>query len=59
MARESLRGFLQLGFFIMVTGLCSALMLPPDSGEFVISVCASGMGGALVAGSIIVWRLMR
>lgn len=59
MARESLRGFLQLGFFIMVTGLCSAWLLPSDSGEFVISVCASGMGLALVAGAVVVWRLMR
>jgi hypothetical protein len=59
MAREALRGFLQVGFFIAVTGACSALLLPPESGEFVLSVCASGVGIALVAGSIAIWRLMR
>ncbi|TVR24492.1 MAG: hypothetical protein EA396_00770 [Anaerolineaceae bacterium] len=59
MIRESLKGFLQIGFFIMVAGLCSALLVPRDSGEFVISVCSSVIGLTLVVGVVTIFRLMR
>jgi hypothetical protein len=59
MARDSLRGFLQLGFFITFAGFCGALYAPSDSGEFVVSVCSSAIGLTLIVGSIAVWRLLR
>lgn len=59
MARDSLRGFLQLGFFITVAGLCAAVYAPNESGEYVISLCSSGIGLALIGGSILLGRLMR
>ncbi len=59
MARDSLHGFLQLGFFILGAGLCSALFQPSDSGEFVVSLCSAGLGLALVAGVVVLWRVMR
>lgn len=59
MARESLRGFLQLGFFLLVAGGITAVLLPPDSGEFVLSVCSSGIGLALVVGAILAYRLLQ
>lgn len=59
MARDSLRGFFQLGFFIGVGGLCSAYYAEPDSGEFVISICSSVIGLVLIGGAALTWRLLR
>jgi hypothetical protein len=59
MAREALRGFLQLGVFITLTGLCSAWLLPKDTGEFGISLCASGIGLVLVIAALVAWRLLK
>jgi len=56
---NALRGFLQLGFFIAVTGFCSAWFLPRDSGEFVVSICAGGIGLTLIIGIVILGRLIR
>ncbi|MFW5708855.1 MAG: hypothetical protein ACOCX5_01410 [Chloroflexota bacterium] len=59
MARDSLRGFLQLGFFIVVAGICSLLAAQPGSGEFIISICVTIMGLMLIGGSVLVWRLLQ
>lgn len=59
MNRDALRAFLQIGFFILIGGLFSAVLQPGDSGEFVISICASGIGLLLIVGAVLVWRLMR
>lgn len=52
-------GFLRLGFFIGGCGLVMALLQPPGTAEFVLSVCSALMGAALVAGVVITARLMR
>lgn len=53
------RGFLTLGFFLTVAGIALAFITPRDSGEFVASVCSAAMGLFLVAGSVVMVRLMR
>ncbi len=57
--REALRGFLQIGAFIGVTGLLLALLQSPDSDEFVVSVCSAMIGGVLMVAAAIVIRLSR
>jgi uncharacterized membrane protein len=59
MTHDALRGFLQLGFFIFAAGLCSAVLQPRESGEFVISICSSSIGLILIVGSVILWRFMK
>jgi hypothetical protein len=59
MARDALRGFLQLGFFIAAAGLCAVIAAPRDSGEFVISVCSTIIGLLLIVGVVVLWRLMK
>lgn len=59
MSPDALRGFLQIGFFVGVGGLVLAFLQPPDSAEFVVSVCSAGIGLALVVGVVIVSRLFR
>jgi hypothetical protein len=54
---SALRGFLGLGLFIGVSGLVLAILLPPDSAEYVISVCSAAMGLTLVALVVIVSRV--
>ncbi|MCS6834809.1 MAG: hypothetical protein NZ750_02185 [Anaerolineae bacterium] len=48
MSRDGLRGFLQVAFFLGGCGLVSALLVPRDSAEFVLSVCSAAMGFALL-----------
>ena len=59
MNRDALRGFLQIGCFIFAMGLCSALAQPRESGEFVVSICSSGIGLLLIAGAVLVMRLTK
>ena len=59
MVRDSLRGFLQIGFFLSAGSLCSVVSVPRDSGEFVISVCSGAIGLTMIGGSILAWRLLR
>lgn len=59
MAHESLRGFLQIGFFVLIMSIFTALALPSDSGEFVVSICGIGLGVVLVIGSLVLWRVMK
>lgn len=59
MNREALRAFLPLGMFLILAGLCSAAFQPPGSIELILSLCSSAMGLALVAGVVIVWRLLK
>jgi hypothetical protein len=56
MDSSTLKAFLQLGILI---GGCSFVMIfmqPPNSPEFVLSVCSSLMGFALIVG---VWGFIR
>lgn len=50
MAANPLRGFLALGIFVGGGGLLLAFAQPPDSPEFVLSVCSAALGGFLVIG---------
>ncbi len=59
MNHDALRGFLQIGCFIFAVGLCSALAQPRESGEFVISICSSGIGLLLIVGAALVMRLTK
>lgn len=58
-AHDALRGFLAIGFFLLMTGACTALLLPPESGEFVVSVCGSMIGMVLIIGAVVMWRLVK
>ena len=56
---DALRSFFRIGMFI---GFCGFLMIffqPPDSPEFVLSICSALMGGALMLGVVITTRLSR
>ncbi len=57
MNNDALRGFFQIGCFIFAAGLCSALVQPGDSGEFVVSICSSALGLLLIIGAVLVMRL--
>lgn len=59
MARDSLRGFLQLGFFVAAAGLCGAWFSPRESGEFVASICSAAVGIILIVGSVAIWRMTK
>jgi CHASE2 domain-containing sensor protein len=48
MNQDALRGFLQVAFFLGGCGLVSALLVPRESAEFVLSVCSALMGFALL-----------
>ena len=54
--RDALQGFLRLGMWLTVCGGLLALLLPRDSGEFVLSVCSAGLGIALLLGTMLMIR---
>ena len=53
------RGFLQIGFFLVGGGFLMAAVNPPTSPEFVVSVCSGLMGVFLVLTSALLVRWMR
>jgi hypothetical protein len=59
MAPEGLRLFLRAGVFIALTALVLLFLVPPDSAEFVVSVCSLGIGLVLVGLVILANRLTR
>jgi hypothetical protein len=59
MAADALRGFLGVGFLVGGCGLIMAFLQPPDSPQFILSLCSAGMGIALVIGVILVTRLLK
>lgn len=59
MAADALRGFLGLGFLVGGCGLIMALGQPPDSPQFVLSVCSAALGIALIIGVIVVARVFQ
>lgn len=56
---EILKGFLRIGIFIGLAGIIMAFLQPPDSAEFVLSVCSGIIGLLLVMGVVLVYRLTR
>lgn len=59
MAPDAMQGFLRLGLFIGVPSLLMIFIQPPGSAEFIVSVCSTAIGGAIIAGVVIVTRLAR
>lgn len=53
---EFIRAFLRLGIFVGGCGLVMSFMQPPNSAEFVLSVCSATLGGGLVLAAIGVQR---
>lgn len=59
MDHEILKGFLRIGFFI---GGCSFLLIfvqPPNSPEFVLSICSTLIGLTLILGVVVLMRIGR
>lgn len=59
MARDGLKTFMQAGAFFFVAGSVSALFQPRGSGEFVASVCSSGIGLVLIVMALIAARAIK
>ncbi len=59
MDRRMLRGFLQIGIFVGVGGFLLALAHPPDSPEFVVSVCSGVIGLTLMIAASVTSYLLR
>jgi hypothetical protein len=57
--RDLLTGFLRFGFFIGGCGLLMIFFQPAGSAEFVLSVCSTLLGGALIVGVVVLTRLGR
>jgi hypothetical protein len=56
---EALKNFLRIGIFIGGCGFILIFFEPRDSPEFILSVCSTLIGAALVLGVIITMRLSR
>lgn len=59
MPRDAIHGFLQIGVFVGLGGLILAFLQPPESAEFVVSVCSAVIGWVLVLAVILVARWQR
>lgn len=57
MKHDSLRGFLQIGIFIGISGFLLALVQPRDSAEFIVSICSGFIGLTLVLAVIAVQKI--
>lgn len=56
MAGDALRGFLQLGFFVGGCGFLMLFIQPPQSPEFVLSLCSTAMGFVIVAAVVVLQK---
>ncbi|MFP4322842.1 MAG: hypothetical protein ACLFTK_10345 [Anaerolineales bacterium] len=59
MNRDGLKALLQLGFMFTGLSLCSLMFQPPNSGEFVLSVCSLGIGLTILGLTFLLILLMR
>lgn len=57
MKHDSLRGFLQIGIFISISGFLLALVQPQESAEFIVSICSGFIGLTLILAVIVVQRM--
>jgi hypothetical protein len=57
--KDTLRAFLALGFFIGLSGLIMLFFQPPNTPEFILSGCSAMIGGALVAGVLLLVRFQQ
>jgi hypothetical protein len=56
---QALKAFLSIGVFIGGGGLVLLLMITPGTPEYVLSLCSALIGGVIVAGVVVVYRMMN
>lgn len=56
---QALKAFLSIGIFIGGGGLVMLLMIAPGTPEYVLSLCSALIGGVIVAGVVVVYRMMN
>ncbi len=56
MDRDVLKGFARIGFFVGGGGLILLFLEPPNSPQWVVSLCSSILGGLLVLGVVLLTR---
>jgi hypothetical protein len=58
MDRDVLKGFARIGFFVGGGGLILLFLEPPNSPQWVVSLCSSILGGVLIIGVVLLsrWR---
>ncbi len=56
MDRNALQGFFRLGMFIGGCGLVMVFLQKPGSAEFVLSVCSTLIGAAIMLGVVLLIR---
>jgi len=59
MDQEILKGFARIGFFVGGGGLILLFLEPRNSPEWVVSLCSSLIGGALILGVVLFSRWRR
>jgi hypothetical protein len=59
MQDEALNGFLRIGVFIGGLGFILIFLQPPNSAEFVLSVCSTLIGFTLVLAVVVVKRYVK
>ena len=56
---QALKAFLSIGIFIGGGGLVMLLAIAPGTPEYVLSLCSALIGGIIVAGVVIIYRMMN
>lgn len=56
---QALKAFLSIGVFIGGGGLVLLLMITPGTPEYVLSLCSALIGAVIVAGVVVVYRMMN
>ncbi len=59
MNQEVLKGFARIGIFVGGGGLVLLFLEPRNSPEWVVSLCSALIGGALLAGAVILSRRIK
>jgi hypothetical protein len=59
MNRNALQGLLAMGIFVGGGGLILAFFQPQDSPEFVVSLCSTGIGLALIGLAVFLNHMFR
>ena len=56
---EALKGFTRIGIFVGGGGLLLLFLEPRNSPEWVISLCSTIMGSALIIGAVLAIRFLK
>lgn len=59
MDKEILKGFARIGVFVGGGGLLLMLVEPRNSPEWIVSLCSTLMGGAIILGVVVINRLIK